>query len=98
MRDVLSRGLCDPEMQMDLLGDQSQNMTLAEVYKFVEAKEAGKRSASRLFDSHAVEASSPTGNPNNKLTVTGLIRSCVPIVVIVDMENETQSIFVVSNA
>ena len=58
MRDVLSRGFCDPEIQMDLLGDQHQNMTLEEVYKFVEAKEAGKRSASRLFDSHAVEASS----------------------------------------
>ena len=55
MRDVLSRGLCDPEIQMDLLGDQNQNnyMTLEEVYKFVEAKEAGpgKKSASRLFDS-----------------------------------------------
>ena len=27
MRDVLSRGLADPEIQMDLLGDKNQEMT-----------------------------------------------------------------------
>ena len=31
-------------------------MKLEEVFQFVEAKEAGKRSASRLLDSHAAEA------------------------------------------
>ena len=58
MRDVLSRGLSDPEIEMDLLGDKNQDMTLEDIYKFVEAKEAGKRSASRLFNSQAVEAAS----------------------------------------
>ena len=58
MRDALSRGLSDPEIQMDLLGDINQNMTLEDIYKFIEAKEAGKRSASRLFDSQAVAAAS----------------------------------------
>jgi len=43
MCDTLSRGLSDPEIQMDLLGDINQNMTLEDIYKFVEAKEAGKR-------------------------------------------------------
>ncbi|KAH3809387.1 hypothetical protein DPMN_137750 [Dreissena polymorpha] len=33
-------------------------MTLEEVFKFVEANEAGKRSATRLVDSHAVDAAS----------------------------------------
>ncbi|MCG8044423.1 MAG: reverse transcriptase family protein, partial [Candidatus Thiodiazotropha endolucinida] len=51
MRDVLSRGLVDPEIQMDLLGDKNQEMSLEDVFQFVEAKEAGKRSASRLLDS-----------------------------------------------
>ena len=43
LRDVLTRGLYDPEIQLELLGDQSQNMTLEQVFKFVEAKEAGRR-------------------------------------------------------
>ena len=56
MRDVLTRGVADPDIQLDLLGDKNQNMSLEEVFQFVEAKEAGKRSASRLLDSHAVGA------------------------------------------
>ena len=56
LRDVLSRGLADSEIQMDLLGNKNQDMTLEEVLKFVEAKEAGKRSASRLLLPHTVDA------------------------------------------
>ncbi|XP_053372940.1 uncharacterized protein LOC128546448 [Mercenaria mercenaria] len=56
LRDVLTKGLADPEIQLDLLGDSNQDMSLEDVFKFVEAKEAGKRSASRLLDSNAVEA------------------------------------------
>jgi len=59
-RDVLTRGIADAEIQLDLLGDKKQDMTLEEVFQFVEAKEAGKRSASRLIDSHSVEAASST--------------------------------------
>ncbi|VDI45747.1 Hypothetical predicted protein [Mytilus galloprovincialis] len=58
LRDVLTRGLSDPDIQLDLLGDKNQDMTLEQVFKFVEAKEAGKRSASRLLDSHGAEAAS----------------------------------------
>lgn len=56
LRDVLCRGLEDSEIQMDLLGDKNQDMTLEEVLRFVEAKEAGKRSASRLLLPHATDA------------------------------------------
>ena len=58
VRDVLAKGIADPDIQLDLLGDKNQDMSLEEVVQFVEAKEAGKRSASRLVDTHAVEASS----------------------------------------
>ena len=51
LRDVLTRGLSDPDIQLDLLGDKNQDMKLEEVFKFVEAKEAGRRSESRLLDS-----------------------------------------------
>ena len=44
IKDVLCRGLADTEIQMDLLGDKNQHMTLEQVLRFVEAKEAGKRS------------------------------------------------------
>ena len=45
LRDVLVRGIADPEIQFDIFGDKNQNMTLEEIFRFVEAKEAGKRSA-----------------------------------------------------
>ena len=50
LRDVLARGIADNEIQPDLLGDAKQDMTLEEMLKFVESKESGKRSASRLHD------------------------------------------------
>lgn len=52
VRDVLARGIAHPDIQLDLLGDKNKNMTLEEVTQFVEAKEAEKRSASRLLDTH----------------------------------------------
>ena len=54
LRVVFTRGIADAESQLDLLGDKNQDMKL-EVFQFVEAKEAGKRSTSRLLDSHAAE-------------------------------------------
>ena len=49
LRDVLCRGLGDPDIRLDLLSDKNQDMTLEQVFKFVEAKEAGKRSATHLL-------------------------------------------------
>ena len=43
LRNVLTRCLADSEIQLDLLGDKNQDMTLEEVLQFVEAKESGKR-------------------------------------------------------
>ena len=56
IKDVLCRGLDDSEIQMDLLGDKNQDMALEQVLRFVEAKEAGKRSASRLLLPQATDA------------------------------------------
>lgn len=49
IKDVLCRGLEDTEIQMDLLGDKDQDMSLEKTLRFIEAKEAGKRSASHLL-------------------------------------------------
>ena len=56
LRDVLTRGMSDPEIQLDLLSDSNQDMTLEEAFKFIEAKEAGKRSAKHLIDSQGADA------------------------------------------
>ena len=55
-RDVLTLGIADTEIQLDLLGDKNQDMTLEDISLFVEAKEAGKLSASRLLVSQGAEA------------------------------------------
>lgn len=54
--DVLTCGLADSEIQLDLLGDRNQDMSLEEVLQFIEAKEAGKLSAGSLSHSQGVDA------------------------------------------
>jgi len=56
LRDVLCRGIADQDIQLELLGHTNQDMPLEDVFRFVEAKEAGKRSATRLID-HQTAAS-----------------------------------------
>ena len=53
IRDVITRGINDQEIQLDLLGNTKQEMSLEETIAFIEAKESGKRSASRLLDAHS---------------------------------------------
>ena len=50
------RRLEDPEIQLELLGDKYQDMTLEQILRFIEAKEAEKRSATRLFLPHVTDA------------------------------------------
>ena len=47
--DAVTCTLADSEIQLDLLGEKSQDMTLEEVFQFIEAKEANKRSARLLL-------------------------------------------------
>ena len=68
LRDVLCRGLDDPEIQMDLLGNKNQDMTLEPVLRFVEAKEAGKRLASRLSLPRTTDAVTESSNRHQKIT------------------------------
>ena len=55
IKHMLCRGLEDSEVQMDLLGNRNQDITLEQVLGFVEAKETGKRSASCLLLPHATD-------------------------------------------
>ena len=56
LRDVLIRGVSDPDIRLDLLQDKNQDMTLEEVFQFIEAKESGKRSASKLQSSQGADS------------------------------------------
>ena len=69
LRDVLARGIVDDEIQLDLISDQNQKMTIEEMIKFVEARESGKRSASRLLDTPSVNAASSTYRRNKQQEV-----------------------------
>ena len=56
LRDSLIRGICDTDIQLDLLGQDDQAMPLEQITRFIEAKESGKRSASRLHDTYSDDA------------------------------------------
>ena len=56
IRDIIARGISDSDIQLELLGHQNQHMSLEETISFIEAKEAGKRSAQRLLQSQGVAA------------------------------------------
>ncbi len=62
LKDVLCQGLGDTEIQLDLLGDKNQDMTMG----FVEAKEAGKRSASRMLLPQATDVLSGSSYTRSK--------------------------------
>ena len=65
----LTPGIVDDEIQLDLIRDQNQKMKIEEVIKFVEARESGKRSASRLLDTPSVNAASSTYRRNKQQEV-----------------------------
>ena len=69
LRDVLARGIVDDEIQLNLISDQNQKMKIEELIKFVETRESGKRSASRLLDTPSVNAASSTYRRNKQQEV-----------------------------
>ena len=66
LRDTLIRGINDPDIQIDLLGSEKQQKTLEEVFRFVEAKECGKRSASQLQEHPTVTAAATSSYRRDK--------------------------------
>ena len=56
LRDVLVRGVLDNDIQLDLLSQNNEDMSVEDTIIFVEAKESGKRSASKLSHSSQTAA------------------------------------------
>ena len=72
IRNVIARGLADQEIQLDLLGEKNQEMTLKDMIEYIEANESGKRSASRLLDLRArMRSAVRIGEGNNMTYATG---------------------------
>lgn len=76
VRDALTLGICDLDIQQDLLGKIDQNMTLEQVTTFIENKEKAKKSATHLLGESTTGAIRSsyrrghqlnTGNPNPKV-------------------------------
>ena len=68
VRDVLIKGLNDEEIMLDILGESKQDMSLEDALCYIEAKESGKRSASRLADgSSSIVAASSSYKRQDKL-------------------------------
>ncbi|KAJ8373500.1 hypothetical protein SKAU_G00040800 [Synaphobranchus kaupii] len=55
LRNVIARGIADSEIQLDLLGEKNQDMPLKDMIEYIEAKDSGKRSASRLLDPQSTD-------------------------------------------
>ena len=57
IRDCLIRNIQDEEIKLDVLGQVNQEISLDEALQLIEAKESGKRSATRLLDTSTVQQS-----------------------------------------
>ena len=68
IRNVIARGIADQEIQLDLLGEKNQDMTLKDMIEYIVAKESGKRSASRLLDPQSTDAISSSYREGNNRT------------------------------
>ena len=72
VRDALIRGLNDEEIRLDILGESRQDMSLEDALCYVEAKESGKRSASRLLEGGpSVVAAASSYKRQDKLRTDG---------------------------
>jgi hypothetical protein len=49
LKDIVVKGILDGQIRLDLLGNDNQEMSYSEVLRFVEAKESGKRSATKIL-------------------------------------------------
>ena len=56
IRNVIARGIAGQEIQLVLQGDKNQDMALNDTIEYIETKESGKHSVSRLLDHQSTHA------------------------------------------
>ena len=62
VRDVLVRGLADPDIREDVFSEQNQDIDLESAIKLIEAKEAGRRSVRHLNNTHGATSAAATSS------------------------------------
>lgn len=72
VRDALIRGLADDDIQLHILGQANQDMTLEETLQLAEAQECGKRSAGRLLQHPDVQTTANATSSYRQRTNTQL--------------------------
>ena len=70
LRDIIVRNIVDNDIQLELLGNENQSMSLEEVIRFIEAKESGKRSATHLLTTQAANAARSSSYKKGKNAAT----------------------------
>ena len=76
---ALIKGLGDSDIQQDVLGHNDQDMNLEDTIKFIEAKEAGKRSQATLQNPGAAALSSYKQTDKDQHTAKCQAYSCLDI-------------------
>ena len=66
MRDVLVQGVADEDIQLELFSHSKQDMSLEEIYTFVDAKEIGKQSASHFHSSQSASVAAAAASSYRK--------------------------------
>ena len=62
LRDALTHGINDQEIQLELLGEQDQDKSLEDTIRYIEAKESRRRSAIRLMDPPMITSANATSS------------------------------------
>jgi hypothetical protein len=76
VHDCIIRGISDDDIRLDVLGNSNQNMDLSELVTYVESKEAGKRSISRLASTQGVDAARSSYTRQRATPNTRTIAKC----------------------
>ena len=74
IKDNLVRGIGDPEIMSDLLGDPKTDRTLEQTVTFIAQEELGKATKSAVGNSASASSSSPQNPSNPRLSLPNLKR------------------------
>ena len=66
IKDVVTRGIVDEDIRLNLLGESNQNMSLEDTISYIEAKESGKKSACRLLSRSSTTAATTSRYKKNQ--------------------------------
>ena len=76
IKDVVTRGIYDNDIRLDLLSDKNQNMSLADTIMYIEAKESGKKSATHLLHNSSTSAATSRYKSRQKKTAYKVCGYC----------------------